>query len=293
MKPWRDKACWVFVLLQGINLAYAATPIQYPLNDGGAGPSMVEIPSGHFVMGAAPDEEGRFPSDGPTQRITLKQPFWLSRYEITFADYDRFAEATQRAKPSDRGWGAEYWGRGNMPVFNVTWFDAVAYCDWLSQQTGQRYRLPSEAEWEYAARAGSRNAFSSGDCIGPEHANFHSLSSHGNCPTSRAHPGKTLPVGNYPANAWGLYDIHGNVFEWTADCWHNSRQGAPLDGNAWLTQTAEDSDFFQSPMADCSLRVLRGGSWSDRPRDLRFGHRAGNEAKFSSIYIGFRVLREP
>ena len=145
---------------------------------------------------------------------------------------------------------------------------------------------------KYAARAGTRKAFTSGDCITASQANFHSWSAHGDCPTSNRYLGKTVTVGSYPANAWGLYDVHGNVFEWTQDCWHSNREGAPDDGTPWLSQPASDT-LENTANADCSLRILRGGSWSGRPRDLRLGYRAKNQADFSSIFIGFRVLREP
>ena len=292
-----SKAGWVLLSLYcGASFCAASThlpnPIQDRLNDGGFGPSLVRIPAGQFIMGAAPDEVGRFPPDGPTQVIHIKRSFFIGRFEVTFAEYDRFAEATQRAKPSDRGWGTEHWGRATMPVFNVSWFDAVAYTQWLSQQTGKLYRLPSEAEWEYAARAGTRSAFTSGSCITADAANFHSGYQHGDCIPSNIYRGKTVEVGSFPANNWGLHDVHGNVFEWTMDCWHNSREGAPLDGSAWLQQDTPESDFTAAVYADCKQRVLRGGSWSGRPRDLRLGFRAKNIAEVTTIFIGFRVLRE-
>jgi formylglycine-generating enzyme required for sulfatase activity len=243
---------------------------------------MVAVPAGSFIMGPTPDEPMQFEIETPPHRVTFEDPFAISQYEITFTEYDRFAEATGRHKPSDKGWGPQHWGRGKTPVFNVSWHDAQRYVDWLSEQTGEHYQLPSESQWEYAARAGTVTPFYTGKCITTDQANYHGPNSFGDCPISSLYRGKTLPVGSFPPNPWGLYDIHGNIFEWTRDCWHTSYLGAPDDGTAWMNI---------GDNVDCRLRVLRGGSWSGRPRDIRSSARSYNNADFKSIFIGFRVVR--
>ena len=247
------------------------------------GPMMVVIPAGSFMMGSPEDEPQRFEFEGPQHLVTIPKQFAVSKFEITFADYDRYAEATGSEKPSDKGWGEKYWGRNDMPVFNVSWHDAQRYTEWLSQKTGHSYRLLTEAEWEYVARAGTTTRFHTGDCIDTHQANYHGgYDNVPRCTQSGLYRGKTVNVGQFPANAWGLHDIHGNIFEWTADCWHESYKNAPNKGQEWL---GEDD-------GDCTHRVLRGGSWSGRPLDLRSAYRARNKADFKSIFIGFRIARE-
>lgn len=275
------------LLLAGCALQHARhlSPLQTfsdSMRDGNAGPPMVAVPAGSFIMGPTPDEPMQFEIETPPHRVTFEDPFAISQYEITFTEYDRFAEATGRHKPSDKGWGPQHWGRGKTPVFNVSWHDAQRYVDWLSEQTGEHYQLPSESQWEYAARAGTVTPFYTGKCITTDQANYHGPNSFGDCPISSLYRGKTLPVGSFPPNPWGLYDIHGNIFEWTRDCWHTSYLGAPDDGTAWMNI---------GDNVDCRLRVLRGGSWSGRPRDIRSSARSYNNADFKSIFIGFRVVR--
>ena len=253
------------------------------LAKGDLAPKMVVVPAGSFMMGPTPEEPVQLDTEQPRHKVTIKKAYAISQYEITFAEFDRFAEATGYRKPSDKGWGEAYWGRTNMPVFDVTWQDAQRYVEWLSEQTGERYRLPSEAEWEYAARAGTTTAFSTGDCIHTDQANFHGRYEFGDCPLPDAYRGKAMPVGSFKPNAWGLYDVHGNMFEWTGDCWHPSYDGAPDDGTAWMNEGDD---------VNCERRVLRGGSWSGRPADIRSANRTHNDANFKSIFIGFRVVRE-
>ena len=166
--------------------------------------------------------------------MTIPAPFALSTHEVTFEDYDRF---THPNEVNDQGWG-----RGRRPVINVSWDEAKDYVEWLSSETGATYRLPSEAEWEYAARAGTANKYSWGNEIGANRANC-----------QNDHCGdqwkRTAPVGSFPPNGFGLYDMHGNVWEWVEDCWNGSYAGAPADGDAWRS-------------GDCAKRVLRGGSWN-------------------------------
>ena len=256
---------------------------QDPLASGGLGPKMVALPTGEFLMGPSADEPLQLTKERPRHKVTISTSFAISQHEITFADFDKFVAATGYRKPSDKGWGTVYWGRTNMPVFDVTWHDAQRYVEWLSEQTGKLYYLPSEAQWEYAARAGTTTAFHTGDCIHTDQANFHGRYEFGDCPLPPTYRGKTIPVGSFKPNAWGLYDVHGNIFEWTQDCWHPSYNGAPNNGSAWM---------YEGDNVDCERRVLRGGSWSGRPADIRSAARSNNEANFRSIFIGFRVVRE-
>ena len=197
-------------------------------------PEMVVIPGGSFRMGCV---SGRDCEDDehPVHEVRVES-FELGKYEVTFEEYDRFTAATGRDRADDEGWG-----RGRRPVINVSWEDAEAYTKWLSGQTGERYRLPSEAEWEYAARAGSVTKYSWGNEIGSNRANCRACG-------SQWDKKQTAPVGSFSPNGWGLHDLHGNVWEWVQDCWNGSYQGAPTNGSAWES-------------GDCSLRGLRGGSW--------------------------------
>jgi len=240
-------------------------PFQDNLKDGGLGPVMIPIPAGTFQMGSPDSEEGRFEDEGPQHWVTIPRPFAIGRDEVTFDDYDRFAQATGRKLPDDSGWG-----RGNRPVINVSWQDAKAYAAWLSQQTGQTYRLPTEAEWEYAARAGTSTAYWWGNELGKNHANGGGGSEWDNK--------QTAPVGSFPANPWGLRDTAGNVWEWVENCYHDNYQGAPADGSAW----AGDKD--------CN-RGVRGGSWFNDPRSLRSALRNGGGPVGASDLLGFRLAR--
>ena len=228
-------------------------------------PEMVVIPAGRFRMGCV---SGRDCDDDekPVHKVTIAA-FALSKYEVTFAEYDRFTAATGR----DRAWDRRGWGRGRRPVIYVSWENAVAYTRWLSAQTGERYRLPSEAEWEYAARAGSGTVYSWGNEIGNNRANCRGCG-------SRWDFEKTAPVGSFGANAWGLHDMHGNLWEWVQDCWNDSYRGAPTNGSAWES-------------GNCSRRVLRGGSWNYRPGSLRAADRSGGTTGGRYIFSGFRVAR--
>ncbi len=226
-------------------------------------PEMVMIPSGSFQMGCV---SGRRCSDAekPVHEVMIDS-FALSKYEVTFEEYDAFTDATGRERADDEGWG-----RGRRPVINVSWFDAMAYTQWLSSQTGKTYRLPSEAEWEYAARAGTETMFSWGNDSGYNRANCNGCG-------SRWDKKQTAPVGSFEANGWGLYDMHGNVWEWVRDCRNESYRGAPTDGSAWI--------------GICSERVLRGGSWYFSPWVLRSAYRDWYPSGYRDDVIGFRVAR--
>ena len=229
-------------------------------------PEMVEIRAGRFWMGCEP---GRvfFDDEYPAREVRLESGFALAKRETTFAEWDACLSrgGCNGYRPND------YYGRGpgDRPVIDVSWNDARAYAAWLSLETGRSYRLPSEAEWEYAARAGATTAYSWGNEIGQNRANC------GECGTRRDIPW-TLPAGSFASNAWGLHDMHGNVWEWVQDCWNSSYAGAPSDGRPWL----EDA---------CEVRVIRGGAWDSSKLFLRAASRVRRSANLRNIDGGFRV----
>ncbi|MGB0204772.1 MAG: SUMF1/EgtB/PvdO family nonheme iron enzyme [Neptuniibacter sp.] len=226
------------------------------------GPEMVLLPSGQYRMG---DQSGQGDdNERPVHIVTLKKPFAVSRFEVTFADYDAFAKMTKRPLPSDEGWG-----RGNRPVINVSWRDAKAYAEWLADKTGQPYRLPSEAEWEYAARAGNLTTYWWGDRM---QANMAACADCG----SEWDGKQTAPVGSFPANSWGLHDMTGNVDEWVEDCYEDNYNLAPLDGSAYTQRV-------------CSNRVMRGGSWFEINRLIRPASRYRHPTDAKRNSWGFRV----
>lgn len=209
----------------------------------------------------------------PTHFVRFIRPFLIGTYEVTFAEYDRFALATWRKLPDDQGWG-----RGDRPVINVTWEEAAAYAKWLAKNTGGRYRLPSEAEWEYAARAGTVTAYWWGDDI---HQDGRVWASCDGC-NSRWDNQQTAPVGAFPPNPFGLHDTAGNVWEWVQDCWHPSYADAPSDGSAW----EDEGD------SDCRYRLNRGGSWYDKTKYLRSGSRYRDFAALRANFLGFRLAQD-
>jgi len=245
-----------------------------PLKNGGQGPEMIALPGGTFHMGSSDSEPGRSADEGPRHPVRIR-PFAIGKTEVTFADYDAFAAATGRKPPDDQGWG-----RGQHPVITVSWNDATAYAEWLSEQTGQRYRLPSEAEWEYAARAGAETPFWTGDCIYTDQANYYGQADYNDCGAKTGvYRQRTVEAGSLPANAWGLHETAGNVYEWVRDCWHDDYQGAPADGNAW-----------EEP--GCARRVVRGGGWSGGPEDVRSAFRDRDAPGDAFDALGFRLARD-
>ena len=250
----------------------AGTLIRDRLRDGTPGPELVVIPAGSFRMGAI--HGGGDPDEKPVHAVTIPRHFAMGRYEVTFAEYDRFCQATGREKPKDgrRWFPFSNWGRDRRPVMNVTWDDAVAYTRWLSGQTGQRYRLPSESEWEYAARGGSEERYWWGFGVGENRANCKGCG-------SAWDNKKTAPVGSFGANPFGLLDTAGNVWEWCQDTWHESYEGAPANGKAW--EGGEDK-----------RRVQRGGSFGSKPRYIRSSARGRGNPDGRYVYLGLRVLRE-
>ncbi len=226
-------------------------------------PEMVVVPAGRFVMGA----DGRSPTERPAHAARVPQPLAFSRYEITFDEWEACVADGGCAKvPDDHGWG-----RGGRPVINVSWEQAAGYAAWLTRKTGYRYRLPSETEWEYAARGGTATAYWWGDEPGRGNAN---------CRDCAAEPSRmTLPVGRFPPNPFGLHDMLGNVWEWVRDCWNPDHAKAPADGTP-----RQDGD--------CRYRVTRGGSWYYVHTNLRSTYRSKFPTQGFSYGIGIRVVRE-
>jgi len=239
-------------------------------------PLMVVVPKGRFLMGGPKSEDGSSDDERPQHQVTIPADIAIGKFEVTFAEYDACVAAGGCIeRPDDRGWG-----RANRPVMNVNWADAQTYIRWLNARLGPnrgKYRLLSEAEWEYAARAGTTTAFSFGNTITPDQANYDGNYTYGNGPKG-VYREKTVPVRSFPANRFGLHDMHGNVWEWTEDCWNESYNGAPMDGKPWTT-------------GDCSRRVLRGGSWYDIPQGLRSADRGRIFSTGRSNYGGFRLAR--
>lgn len=234
------------------------------LHNQGSGPVMVEIPAASFTMGSSASSL-EF-DERPGHDVRLKR-FAIGRYEVTFDEYDVFAQATGRRLPDDQGWG-----RGNRPVINVSWEDAAAYALWLSEQTGKYYRLPSEAEWEYAAAGGSSALYWWGIAVEQARANCFDCGSEWDRRS-------TAPVGRFDPNPYGLYDTAGNVGEWVQDCYHANYEGAPADGSPWLS-------------ADCSAKVVRGGGFNSPATSIRFSKRAQRSRGSATDDVGFRIVRD-
>lgn len=229
-------------------------------------PDMVPVTGGTFQQG---DTEGVGESwRRPVHAVTLNS-FELGKYEVTFDEYDRFAVATGRRLPEDEGWG-----RGQRPVIDVSWQEAKAYTDWLSNQTGKSYRLPSESEWEYAARSGAQQeawAGTSQEAQLVQYAVFFDNSG-----------GHTAEVGNKQPNSFGLYDLSGNVWEWVEDCEHATYEGAPQNGSVWRQENG----------GDCLRHVVRGGSWGYNSGSLRVSDRGRGVVDLRNARVGFRLAKD-
>ena len=241
----------------------------------GVGLDMVLIPAGNFLMGSPEDELERFEREGPQHPVTVPT-FFLGKYVVTQAQWRAVAGLSQIEReldPDPSGFKGD-----DRPVERVSWDDAVEFCKRLSQATGRDYRLPSEAEWEYACRAGTTTPFHFGETITPELANYRGTVTYGDGPTGEYREETTL-VGSFgAANAFGLFDMHGNVWEWCADSWHENYEGAPGDGSAWMNDENDNRSH-----------VRRGGSWFSLPRLCRSAYRNWNGAHIRNYYLGFRV----
>jgi formylglycine-generating enzyme required for sulfatase activity len=246
----------VTVNAQGKIIKRTPKKARYQTEDLGNGVTleMVYIPEGRFLMGSPKTEKGRYSDEGPQHQVTL-EPFYMGKYPVTQAQY----EAVMGKNPS-------YFNGKNRPVERVYWNDAVAFCKRLSEMTGRTYRLPSEAQWEYAARAGTTTPFYFGETITSELANYN------------YNIKETTDVGSFPPNAFGLYDMHGNVWEWCADTWHKNYEGAPTDGSVWEKEPSRNN------------RVLRGGSWSLVAGLCRTASRDWLGPGVRDDGVGFRVV---
>jgi formylglycine-generating enzyme required for sulfatase activity len=236
-------------------------------------PEMVVVPAGSFTMGSPTNEAGRV--DGEAQvRVSIAAPFAAGKYSVTFNEWDACVAdgGCNGYKPADQGWG-----RGKHPVINVNWDDAKAYASWLSRKTGKTYRLLSDAEREYVTRASTTTPFWWGASITPKQANYDGNYTYGGGAKGEYRQ-RTVPVDSFEPNPWGLYLVHGNVWEWTEDCWNDSNNGNPGDGRARTTGT-------------CTQRVLRGGSWLDDPQFLRSANRFGYSTDDRDYYYCFRLAR--
>lgn len=253
------------------------------------GPELVLMPTGRFQMGSPEHERKIAMASGsqsswlarelPQHWVGIDKPIAMGRYPVTVGEWRAFVQATGWCPGGEVDWDAPGFAQTDRhPVVGVNWFDAIRYVRWLSEATGKSYRLPSEAEWEYACRAGTKTAFSFGDTITTDQANYDGNFTYNGGPRGVYRRG-TTPVGMFPANPWGLYDMHGNVWEWVQDVVHDNYEGAPLDGSAW-----EEG-------GDQARRVLRGGSWLYNPRYLRAALRNGFSAALSNDIVGFRVVR--
>lgn len=307
---------------------HTVNEIQDSLHTGGTAPLLIEIPSGRFLMGSAEDEAGRYPDEGPQHQVVIAQPFLLGKTEVTVAQFRAFIEDSGYKTDAEKdngsflrlpssgswyldpniNWRFDHAGNRNKdenPVVHVSWRDAQAYLKWLSEETGKHYRLPSEAELEYANRAGSQEPFWWGKASPPaqsvnvkgdrdyrvankrtwEHTSAEQdyAFREGDTAVYFQDYGDNFhglaPAGNFSPNPFGLYDTTGNVWEWVEDCWHDNYEGAPSDGSAWVADRCEE-------------RIVRGGSFYCYPRHVRSANRWRRWPEFRNMYIGFRVARD-
>ena len=258
-------------------------------------PEMIVAPGGSFVMGSPARETGRRADEGPVRSVEISS-FAISRAEITVAEFDRFVAASGFAPDggcrttedgeallrADRSWRSPGFDQTvDHPVVCASRSDALAFIEWLNGEAeGGGYRLPTEAEWEYVARAGSATAFNTGAALKDDDANFRALRP--DDPTAERIEHVTTPVGSFPANAFGLVDTHGNAAEWVADCWHWSYAGAPSDGSAWMAEGG----------GQCERGILRGGGASSLAQNVRAARRVHRPEGYRGSFAGFRVAKD-
>jgi formylglycine-generating enzyme required for sulfatase activity len=244
--------------------------------DCSACPEMVVLPAGEFTMGSPETERGRGKNEGPQRKVAITS-FAMGKHEVTFAQWDAcVAEGGCSHKAGDEGWG-----RGRRPVINVSWHDATAFVAWLTRKTGKTYRLPTEAEWEYAARGvtsvtAPHLPFATGATINYQQANYDANFVYGDGGRPGIFRQKTVEVGTFRKSAFGLHDLHGNVWEWVQDCYRESYRGAPNDGSAVV-------------VPNCGMRILRGGAWNYQPQLLRSAYRYATAPEVRLEITGFRV----
>jgi formylglycine-generating enzyme required for sulfatase activity len=279
------------ILAAVIGFAGAATAAE-TFKDCSDCPEMVVVPAGSFIMGSPANEPQRGGDEGPQHPVTIAKPFAVEKFAVTVNQFAAFVadtgyDAGSKCRTYEGGNGEKRSGRswrnpgfsqaGTHPVVCVNWDAAKAYVAWLSRKTGKSYRLLSEAEREYVTRAGTTTPFWWGSSISPQQANYDGNSAYNNGAKGEYRK-QTVPVDSFQPNSWGLYQVHGNVWEWTEDCYKDSYAGAPTDGSA-------------STSGDCGRRVLRGGSWFHLPQILRSANRDRNTTDDRLDLIGFRVGR--
>ena len=252
------------------------SPLWHEPLDGEVVLEMVGIPSGEFLMGSCDDEADRVPNEGPQHLVKLHKAFYVARTPVTQAQWrivagwipkDGEAPWVRPLNPDPSSFQKGRPGDERRPVENVSWFDAQEFCRRLSQRTGHTYSLPSEAQWEYACRAGKPSPYAFGSTLSQFQANVYSF--------------ETKEVGNHPPNAWGLLDMHGNVWEWCEDHWHEFYWDAPQNGSPWINANADEGE----------PRCMRGGSWKDTPIKCRSAYRDYWPPDYLSENVGFRVCR--
>ena len=275
------------VMLAGLaaGSAYAAAPVPGKVfkdcKDGC--PELVVLPAGSFVMGTPDDEMGRQPDEGPLHTVTFAKPFAISRFQVQASEWDAYirqsgvkiADGDTRPGRACTASKPTYAQGPKQPAVCMDFQDVEHYVAWLSKKTGQHYRMLSEAEREYAARAGSTGPFP----FPMDPDTEYGISRHANTYGPKDGYSFTSPAGSYPPNAFGVYDMHGNVYEWVADCWHDSYAGAPTDGSAWQDK-------------HCETRHIRGNDWGEAPIFSRSGNRNDRPATTRGDWLGFRVARE-
>jgi formylglycine-generating enzyme required for sulfatase activity len=264
MRPYRLGNFDPYVLT--LEVERALTPLESFRECAEDCPEMIVIPAGSFTMGSPATEAGRSDDEEPLHPVVIPRPFAVSKFDVTFADWDACVSVGGCGRANDAGWG-----RDTRPVIFVSWDDAQAYVAWLSRMTGKAYRLLSEAEWEYAARAGSTTAYFWGEEIGKNNANCNGCG-------SRWDNRQTSPVESFNPNDFGLHDMAGNVWQWVQDCYQGKYYGAPDDGSAWIS-------------VNCGVRVVRGGSWIGSPEVLRSDSRDRYYPNDRVPHLGFRVGR--
>ncbi len=278
--------------LVGLLAASVTARAEQPFKDCADCPEMVVVPAGRFTMGS-PAEELRAGPQEPQLPVVIGAPFAAGRFAVTRDEFAVFVSATRRRmedgcyvladgtirREAERSWRAPGFEQaGRHPVVCVSWSDATAYAAWLASRTGKRYRLLTETEREYVTRAGSVSPFWWGTTISTAQANYDGSVRYGEGPAGESRKA-TLPVDSFTANPWGLHNVHGNVWEWTMDCWNPTNAGNPGDGSARTT-------------GDCSLRVMRGGGWGNYPHTLRSARRGSEVGRNRQNTIGFRVARD-
>lgn len=287
--PWHNALALGALLACLMPAAHAAVPPPGEVfQDCKDCPEMVVLPSGSFTMGTPDDEVGRQPDEGPLHQVTFSKPFAVSRFTVTIGQWQAFLRDTDYKMPDADDRPGRKCSAGNPsypttarhPAVCMTWHEAQRYIDWLSNKTGKPYRMLSESVREYAARAGSTGPFPFPFDEGKEY----SIARHANTYGPEDGFSFTAPVGSFPPNAFGMYDMHGNVYEWVADSVHDDYVGAPTDGSAWIDSKPSDPT--------CDYRHIRGNDWTEAPIFSRSGNRNDRCSDNAGDWLGFRVMRD-